>query len=86
MWGLRTLTPDFKTLADFRTDKARALKEVCRALTLFCQKLDLCGQELIAIDGSKVNAVHRKDRHVTEPKLQPFRKRLHEKIDTYLNE
>lgn len=34
MWFLRQLTPDFKTIADFRKDHARALKEVCRECTL----------------------------------------------------
>lgn len=34
MWLLRQLTPDFKTIADFRKDHARALKEVCRECTL----------------------------------------------------
>lgn len=34
MWLLRQLTPDFKTIADFRKDNARALKEVCRECTL----------------------------------------------------
>jgi transposase len=83
-WFLRQLTPDVTTRADVRKDHARALKEVCRELTLLCQKLDVFGPERIAIDGSKCNAVPRKDRHLTEPTLQPFLKRRHETIDTAL--
>lgn len=41
MWLLRKLTPDFKTIADFRCDNLEAIKAVCREFTLLCQKLDL---------------------------------------------
>jgi len=34
MWLLCKLTPDFKTIADFRQDKAKALRQVCREYTL----------------------------------------------------
>jgi transposase len=86
MWLLRKLTPDFKTIADFRKDNAGALKEVCREFTLLCKKLDLFGRELIAIDGSKFKAVNSKDRNFTESKLKQLLKHINEKIDTYLKE
>jgi transposase len=53
MWLLKRLTPDFKTIADFRRDNRRAIRQVCRQFTLFCRQLDLFGGELVAIDGSK---------------------------------
>lgn len=34
MWLMRKLTPDFKTIADFRRDNTKALKQVCREFTL----------------------------------------------------
>jgi hypothetical protein len=86
MWLLHKLTPDFKTIADFRKDNPGALKEVCREFTLLCKKLDLFGRELIAIDGSKFKAVNSKDRNFTESKLKQLLKHIHEKIDTYLKE
>jgi transposase len=86
MWLLRKLTPDFKTIADFRKDNARALKEVCREFTLLCKQLDLFGRELIAIDGSKFKAVNSKDRNFSEPKLKQLLKHINEKIETYLKE
>ena len=39
------------------------MKRVCRELTLLCQELDLCGGELIAIDGSKLQAVNGQQRN-----------------------
>lgn len=50
MWLLHKLTPDFKTLADFRRDNPQAIKAVCREFTLLCKQLDLFGGQLVAID------------------------------------
>ncbi len=52
MWLLGKLRPDFKTIADFRRDNLKAIKQVCREFTLLCRKLKLFGGELVAIDGS----------------------------------
>src|SRR3954465_718069 len=41
IWLLRTLKPDFKTIADFRADNRAAFKAVFRAFTLLCKRLDL---------------------------------------------
>jgi len=58
MWLLGKLSPDFKTIADFRRDNLTAIKQVCREFTLLCRKLKLFGGELVAIDGSKFKAVN----------------------------
>jgi transposase len=86
MWLLCKLTPDFKTTADIRKDNAQALKEVCQEFTVLGKKLDLCGRELLAIDGSKFKAVNSKDRNFSERKLKQLLQHIHEKIDTYLKE
>jgi len=62
MWLLNRLTPDFKTLADFRRDNAGALKRVGAAFVQFCRREKLFRGERVAIDGSKFagqNARHR---------------------------
>jgi len=61
MWLLRKLRPDFKTIADFRKENRSAITQVCREFTLLCKRLDLFGGELGAIDGSKFQAVNRRD-------------------------
>ena len=86
MWLLRKLTPDFKTIADFRKDNPQALKQVCREFTLLCKKLDLFGRELIAIDGSKFKAVNSKARNFSEKKLQQLLQHINDRIDAYLKE
>ena len=83
-WLLRQLRPDFKTIADFRKNNTKAIKQVCREFTLLCKKLDLFGGELIAIDGSKFSAVNHNGRAYTENKIALILKAIDEKIDTYL--
>ena len=84
VWLLRTLKPDFKTIADFRKDNPAALKRVCRQFTLLCRRLDLFGGELIAIDGSKFPAVNSRDKNYNETKLRELMANLDAKIEQYL--
>src|SRR5208337_1917012 len=56
IWLLRTLKPDFKTIADFRADNRAAFKSVFRQFTLLCKRLDLFGRELLAVDGTRIKA------------------------------
>lgn len=44
IWLLRTMKPDFKTIADFRANNRAAFKAVFRAFTLLCKRLDLFGR------------------------------------------
>ncbi len=83
MWLMRQLTPDFKTIADFRKDNTEALKKVCREFTLLCKRLNLFGGELVAIDGSKFSAVNHDSRCYTKAKLQRLIQDINEKIETY---
>src|SRR3990170_1674227 len=86
MWLLRRLTPDFKTIADFRRDNRQAIRQVCRQFTVFCRQLELFGGELVAIDGSKFKAQNAKGRNFTQAKLKRQLKELDQKIDQYLEE
>jgi transposase len=47
---LNRLTPDFRTISDFRKDNAKALKGVFRAFVKLCMKLELYQKELLAVD------------------------------------
>ena len=85
MWLLGKLSPDFKTIADFRRDNLAALKGVCREFTLLCRKLKLFGGELVAIDGSKFKAVNNRRRNFNEARLTRAISALEEKISSYLS-
>jgi len=63
MWLLKKLRPDHKTIADFRKNNLKPLRQVCREFTVLCKQLDLFAGELVAIDGSKFKAVNAKERN-----------------------
>ena len=84
MWLLKRLTPDFKTIADFRRDHPDALKRVGREFLLLCRRLDLFGGELLAIDGSKFRAVNARDRSFTPAKLAKLQREIDHTIARYL--
>jgi len=86
MWLLRRLTPDFKTIADFRREHPGALKGVGREFVLLCRRLDLFGGELLAIDGSKFRAVNARDRSYTPARLATLQRDIDRTIARYLRE
>ena len=66
MWLTERLSPDFKTIAEFRKDNGKAMVRVCRQFVGICRRLELFSQALMAIDGSKFKAVHSGDRNSVE--------------------
>lgn len=86
MWLLGRLTPDFKTIADFRRDHPQALTGVGREFILLCRQLDLFGGELLAIDGSKFRAVNARDRSYTPARLATLQRDIDRTIARYLRE
>ena len=84
MWLLRHLTPDFKTIADFRRANCKAFRSVFREFVLLCRELDLFGRELLAVDGTRIKAVNNKDRNFTRASLRQFIKLADAKLDDYL--
>ena len=84
MWLTGRLTPDFKTIANFRKDNGQAMRRVCRQFVVLCRQLDLFTQTLVAIDGSKFKAVNNRDRNFTSAKVQRRMKQIEESIDRYL--
>ena len=86
IWLLGKLTPDFKTIADFRKDNLKPLKGVARQFTLLCRKLELFGGELLAIDGSKFAAVNARDQNFNALKLQELIARADARLAEYLQQ
>ena len=84
IWLLRGLTPDFKTIADFRKDNRGAFKPVLRQFVLLCRKLDLFGGELLAVDGTRLKAVNSTERNFTNAKLTKQIESIDQKLTDYL--
>src|SRR2546427_6254175 len=84
MWLLRRLTPDHKTIADFRKDNGKALRKVCARFVELCREMGLLAQARVAIDGSKFKAVNNRDKNFTQAKVERRRKQLEESVARYL--
>jgi transposase len=86
IWLTRQLAPDFKTIADFRKDNGKAIREVCREFVALCRKLDLFSAASVAIDGSKFKAINARDKNFTEAKMKRRFERIDESIVRYLSQ
>ena len=86
IWLLGKLSPDHKTIARFRHENGKALKNVFRDFVKLCLGLELYGKELAAIDGSKFKAVNSRDRNFTKQQIQNKITKITEKIEQYLSE
>lgn len=86
MWLVGKLTPDFRTISDFRKDNSKAITLVFKEFNKFCMSLRLFSKSYISIDGSKFKAVNAKDRNFTLNKLDDRIKRLDEHIALYMEE
>jgi transposase len=86
MWLTGRLSPDFKTIADFRKDNGPAIRRVCSQFIALCRRLKLFSEALVAIDSSKFKAVNNSDRAFTEGKVRGRLVQLEESIGRYLEE
>jgi transposase len=84
MWLTGRLMPDFKTIATFRKENGKAIRNVCRQFVMLCQQLGLFSEALVAIDGSKFKAVNNRDRNFTSAKLQRRMEEIESSINRYL--
>jgi transposase/IS5 family transposase len=84
MWLINRLTPAFKTIADFRKDHAKGIVAVCRAFIRFCRDQSLFGGELVAIDGSKIEAVASRKQVITPKSLEKALAAIDRKIAAHL--
>ena len=84
MWLLCKLTPDFRTISDYRKDNKEAIEKVFKEFNRFCYRLRLFSKSYISIDGSKFKAVNAKDNNFTLSKLDDRIKRLDEHISLYM--
>lgn len=85
MWLMDGLTPDDKTICNFRKDNTKALKLTFRGFSEMCRELGLYGGKIVAIDGTKIRANNsRKNNHnriTVERELSSIEKRIKEYIN-----
>ena len=83
IWLMKGLSPNFKTIADFRKDNAEPLKKVNRDFTALCKELDLFGGKKVGIDGSFFHADASKASIYKKDRLDKDLKKLEEEIERY---
>ena len=85
MWLTGRLTPDFKTIADFRKNNPEAIRLVCREFVMLCRKLNLLS-DTVAVDGSKFKAVNNRDKNFTKAKMKRRLAEVESSIERYLDQ
>ena len=86
MWLMEKLTPDDKTICNFRKDNAAALKKVFREFSLWCNQQGLYGKELVAVDGSKIRANSSRRNIHTQKGTEKELAAVEKKISEYMND
>ncbi len=86
MWLTGRLAPDHKTIADFRKDNGRAIRQVCARFVVLCRTMGLLGQASVAIDGSKFKAVNNRDKNFTHAKMARRLAQIEESVVRYLQQ
>jgi len=85
MWLTGRLTPDFKTIADFRKDNGPAIRGTCRQFIALCRQLGLFAHAVAAIDGSKFKAVNTRDKNFTRASIKRRMEQVEASITRYLS-
>lgn len=85
MWLTGRLTPNFKTIADFRRDNGAGIRNVCRRFVALCRDLKLFSQTIVAIDSSKFKAVNSRDRNFTPGKIDRRQEQIEQSVQRYLD-
>jgi transposase len=86
MWLTGRLAPDHKTIADFRKDNGRAIRQVCARLVVLCRMMGLLTEANVAIDGSKFKAVNNRDQNFTRAKMERRMAQIEESVARYLQQ
>lgn len=86
MWLTGRLSPDHKTIADFRKDNGEAIRKVCAGFIMLCRRLDLFAGASVVIDGSKFKAVNNRDKNFTRAKMERRLAQIEESVARYLQQ
>src|SRR5262250_1378227 len=86
MWLTSRLAPDHKTIADFRKDNGRAIRQVCARFVALGGRLSIKTGTSVAIDGSKFKAVNNRDKNFTRAKMERRLAQIEESVTRYLQQ
>ena len=85
-WLLEDLCPNYHSIADFRKDNPKALKQLFKLFVSFLKDVDLIAGETIAIDGTKSRAHNSKKANFNQKKIDKHKEYIDAKSQEYLNQ
>ena len=85
-WLLGGLVPNYHTIADFRKDNPKALKNCFKLYTLFLKEAGLIGGKTVAVDGSKFRASNSKKNNYSQSKIDRHLSYIEQKTEEYLQQ
>jgi transposase len=84
IWLTQDLKPSYHTIADFRKNNPKALKQVFKEFVLLCKNIDLIGDGLKAVDGAFLKANASKNQLIMKKSLEKDLLKIKNDIDQYL--
>ena len=86
IWLTNALTPDFKTIADFRKDNHKAFKNIFKEFLKLCHRLELISFKVVAIDGTKMRGQNSLNEVYKRENIEKVENEIQEQIENYLKE
>ncbi len=84
MWLVRRITPDFRTICEFRRNNAEAIQQAMLKFNELWFQLGLIGSDTVGIDSSKFRAVNSKDNNYSEKKLNQLLEHYKKRVNEYM--
>jgi len=84
MWLTSGLKPTYKTIADFRKDNPKALKQVFKEFILLCKGIGLIGSEIVGLDGAFLRANASKNTLIMKRTIEEDIKKAEDATQEYL--
>jgi transposase len=85
-WLVEAICPNYHSIADFRKDNPKALKQLFKLFVSFLKDAELIAGEIIAIDGTKSRAHNGKKSNFNQKKIDKHIAYIEAKVEEYLDE
>lgn len=85
-WLLEDIRPNYHSIADFRKDNPKALKQLFKIFVSFLKDVELIAGETIAIDGTKSRAHNSKKANYNQKKIDKQKEYIEAKSQEYLDQ
>jgi len=86
IWLMGGLKPDYRTIARFRSNNKKAIRDVLKQCVHMCIKMDLIEGNLLFVDGSKFRANASIHNTWTKERCQKYINKIEKRIDELLDE